>query len=91
MSEELKDRDVVFLMVNGVDAPEKVAEYLKAGRFTMPVAFRTAEDNPMKTYCVQYCPTQYVIGRDGAIVWRAVGATRFAIRRELERALGGGR
>lgn len=79
--------DVVFLMVNGVDAPEKVADYLKEGRYTMPCAYKTAAANPMKTYSVQYCPTQYVIGRDGTIEARTVGATTVEIRRMLDAAL----
>lgn len=84
----MKGQDVVFLMVNGVDAPEKVADYLKDGRYTMPGAYKTAATNPMKIYSVQYCPTQYVIGRDGKITARAVGATTVEIRRMLDSALG---
>ena len=85
----MKDQDVVFLMVNGVDTAEKVASYLKDGRFTMPCVFKTAEVNPMKTYAVQYCPTQYVIARDGTISARTVGAGIIEVRRMLEKALAG--
>ncbi len=84
----MKGQDVVFLMVNGVDAPEKVTSYLKDGRYTMPCAYKTATANPMKIYSVQYCPTQYVIGRDGTISARTVGATTVEIRRMLDAALG---
>lgn len=83
----MKDRDVVFLMVNGVDAPEKTVSYLKDGRYTMPCAFKTAQENPMKTYAVKYCPTQYVVSRDGTITSRTVGGTTVEIRRMIEKAL----
>ena len=43
----MKGQDVVFLMVNGVDTPDKVAGYLKDGRYTMPCAYKTAAVNPM--------------------------------------------
>ncbi|KAF0245390.1 MAG: hypothetical protein FD180_1613 [Planctomycetota bacterium] len=84
----MKDKDVVFLMVNGVDTPDKVASYLKDGRYTMPCAYKTATANPMKVYSVQYCPTQYVIGRDGKIAARTVGATIVEVKRMLDAALG---
>jgi len=87
----MKDKDVVFLMVNGVDSADKVATYLKDGRYTMPCAYKTAAANPMKIYSVQYCPTQYVIGRDGKIDSRTVGATIVEVRRMLERSLGDNR
>jgi hypothetical protein len=83
----MKGEDVVFLMVNGVDAPEKTLDYLKEGRFTMPCAYKSAAANPMKIYQVQYCPTQYVIGRDGTIHSRTVGATIVEVRRMLDEAL----
>jgi len=83
----MKDQDVVFLMVDGVDTAEKVASYLKDGRYTMPCVFKSGEGNPMKTYSVQFCPTQYVIGRDGKISSRTVGATILEVRRMLDDAL----
>ncbi len=84
----MKDKDAVFLMVNGVDTPEKVTSYLKDGRYTMPCAYKSAESNPMKSYSVRFCPTQYIIGRDGKISARTVGATIVEVRRMLDQALG---
>lgn len=83
----MKDRDVVFLMVDGVDAAEKVASYLKDGRYTMPVAFKSGAGNPMQAYGVTGCPTQFVIGRDGTIRSRGIAATTVEIRRMIESAL----
>lgn len=87
MNDAMKDRDVVFLMVNGVEGPEKAAPYLRDGRFTMTAVFGTGPDNPMKPYQVTGCPTQYVVSRDGKIHSRSVAATRVEIRKMIEAAL----
>ena len=87
----MKDRDVAFLMLDCPDGPdlvrEKVLPYLKEGRYTMPCLFRSGQPAPGGAYGIRFCPTQYVIGRDGRIAGRGINGSVPALRRMVERAL----
>ncbi len=92
LSEEMAGKDLVFLTIDTVDPParaDEVRTYLKDGRYTLPCLLKTGPDATMKDYHVTGCPTQYVIGRDGRISGRGVGARIPAIRRMLLKALAG--
>jgi len=77
-----KRQDVVFLSVDIGDEKSVIEEYWKEKGFTMrPV--RQKQSEVSDAFGVQYYPTNYLIGPDGKILWRAVGWDEKALRAAL--------
>jgi hypothetical protein len=70
---------VVVLCVDTGDEKSVIAEYWQAQGFTMQPVLQT-ESAVSEAFGVQYYPTNYLIGPDGKILWRAVGWDEAALR-----------
>jgi len=73
---------VVVLCVDYGDEKNVIADYWKEQGFTMPPV-RQTESAASDAFGVQYYPTNYLIGPDGKILWRAVGWEEAALRQAL--------
>jgi hypothetical protein len=73
---------VVFLNVDIGDEKAVIERYWFEKGFTMrPV--RQKGSAVSEAYGVRYYPTNYLIGPDGTILWRAVGWNETALRKAL--------
>lgn len=82
-SEITDDReDVQFYAVNLSDEKKVIADYWKEGEFDFPPV-RQEDGEVSKAFGVRAYPTNYVIGPDGKVVWRGVGANLEAIKKAL--------
>ena len=82
-SEVNKERDdVVFLCVNIGDEKDVIQKWWGEDGFTLK-AMRQDGSAVSNAFGVQYYPTNYLIGPDGKVAWRAVGYDEGAIRKYL--------
>lgn len=81
---EVKEKrdDVVFLCVNIGDSKEVIQEYWGGENFTLKAVQQEGDDASSAFGVVAY-PTNYLIGADGKVAWRAVGYDEAAIREYL--------
>lgn len=83
-SEVKKKRDdVVFLCVNIGDQASVINEYWEKEGFDLR-AVRQDGSAVSNAFGVQAYPTNYLIGADGKVAWRAVGYDEEAIRAFLK-------
>jgi len=79
LHDEFANRGVQFLAVNFGDSPETIRAYFEKERFTFtPV--RQDGDDVSSAFGVQSYPTNYVLGPDGRVAWRAVAFDEAALR-----------
>ena len=78
-----KRDDVVFLCVNIGDEKDVIQSWWDEAKFTLK-AVRQEGSDVSDAFGVQLYPTNYLIGADGKIAWRAVGYDEAAIRKYLE-------
>jgi len=78
-----KRDDVVFLCVNIGDEKDVIQGWWDEAKFTLN-AVRQEGSVVSDAFGVQLYPTNYLIGADGKIAWRAVGYDEAAIRKYLE-------
>jgi hypothetical protein len=78
-----KRNDVVFLCVNIGDEKDVIQGWWKDAKFTLN-AVRQEGSAVSDAFSVQYYPTNYLIGADGKVAYRAVGYDEAAIRKLLE-------
>ena len=83
-SEVAKEReDVEFLAINLGDEKEVIESWWKEGGFTLRAVKQ--EGGTLSTaFGVKAYPTNYVVGPDGKVLYRAVGYNEPALRRALE-------
>lgn len=75
-------KDVQFYAVNIGDEKDVIADYWKEGGFAFPPV-RQKEGEVSKAFGVNAYPTNYVIGPDGKVLWRAVGFDPKALEEAL--------
>lgn len=78
-------KDVVFLSVDLGDDKAVIAKYWMEMGFTMKPVMQKGE-TVSAAFGVQYYPTNYLIGPDGKVLWRAVGWDEAALRAALNPA-----
>jgi len=69
--EKMKDEGVVFALVSD-EKPETVRKFIDESNYTMPIYTAAGEAPPV--FGTDAIPTTFVIGRDGRIALRHVGA-----------------
>ena len=84
----MKDRGLEIVAVNAFDTEEQVRKYIRENNFTFKVVLGGEGEKYTlgKAYGVQAYPTNYLVGPDGKILWRAVGFDETALRQALEKA-----
>jgi len=75
-------KDVLFVCVNNGDPKSVIQKWWDDASFTMR-AVRQKEGAASKAFGVQAYPTNYVVGPDGKVLYRAVGFEPDAIRAAL--------
>ena len=85
---ELKDKGFDMIAVNANDTPEVVNRYAKASHFTFRIVLggRGPQYTLGTAYGVRAYPTNYLVGPDGKILWRAVGFDEADLREALGKA-----
>jgi hypothetical protein len=69
----------------GIDEVAAIQKYWKEGKFSFDT-IRTAGDDPtMRKFGVHGFPTNYLIGKDGKILWRGLGFDESALHGELSK------
>lgn len=81
---EYEKRGVSVLAVNFGDTPETIAAYFEKEKFTM-TPLRQRKDELGRAFGVRVYPTNYVIGPDGRVAYRAVGFDESDLRSALEK------
>jgi peroxiredoxin len=77
---DYKDRGLVVLAVNIQESKETVARWVRDSKVT----FRVVLDPPgalARAYGVTATPTTFIVGRDGKLVGKALGAKSWASER----------
>lgn len=72
-----------------MDTPEVITKYAKEANLTMTLATVKGagkEKDPSGAYGIVACPTNYLIGADGKVLWRGVGFDEKAMRDALAQA-----
>lgn len=77
-----KRNDVAILCVNIGDDAEVINQYWKDNEFTL-TAVQQSGGEVSEAFGVMAYPTNYVIGKDGKVVWRGVGYDAASIRKFL--------
>ncbi len=75
----------MVLAVNVGDPAEKIREYFEKEKFGFRPLLQQS-DEVSRVYKVSAYPTNYLIGADGKIAYRAVGFQEAALRAALEKA-----
>jgi cytochrome c biogenesis protein CcmG/thiol:disulfide interchange protein DsbE len=95
LTELAKDRRVQFVGINYKDAPDNARRFL--GRYGNPFGVVGADDNGRASieWGVYGVPETFVVGRDGTIVYKLVGAITpenvdTVLKPEIEKALKAG-
>ncbi|MGN6411442.1 MAG: DsbE family thiol:disulfide interchange protein [Nitrobacter sp.] len=95
LTELAKDRRVQFVGINYKDAPDNARRFL--GRYGNPFGVVSADDNGRASieWGVYGVPETFVVGRDGTIVYKLVGAITpenvdTVLKPEIEKALKAG-
>lgn len=73
---------MVILCVNSGDSKKVIEDYWTKSGFTL-TAVRQESNAVSDAFGVIAYPTNYLIGPDGNVLWRAVGADEAGIRRHL--------
>ena len=74
--------------MNGADDEKTIQKYITQGKFTFKIIVASTGDASgeyalAKAYGVQAYPTNYLVGPDGKILWRAVGFDEAGLREAL--------
>lgn len=72
MHQEFGKQGLVVIAVDIKEPGQKVGEWVRANRTTMPVAL-DADGRVTRQYEVTVTPTVFLIDRDGALVGKALG------------------
>jgi peroxiredoxin len=67
-----KDKGFVVLAVNMQESAKTVRPFVQELKLTFPIAL-DAEGTVSREYGVRALPVSFLIGRDGRILWRAIG------------------
>ena len=85
--EELKDRGLEVIYINGLDDRATVQKYAAEQKFPFPVGLggenASSGNDPVKLYHVSGYPTNYILDGSGKIVWRDIGYNDDAVRATL--------
>ena len=85
--EELKDKGLEMIAVNGTDSADVINKYRTESKFTFRIAMADKKEGAIydigKHYGIQAYPTNYVVSGDGNVIWRGVGFDEQAIRKAL--------
>lgn len=68
-----EDREATFLLVNIQEQPTTVKQFMQANRYSMPTLLDT-DGSVAARYLVQGIPATFIIGPDGKIITKRVGA-----------------
>jgi hypothetical protein len=69
----------------GIDDSKAIVEYWKQGKFSFDTIATPESDAVIAKFGVDTFPTNYLIGKDGKILWRGVGFDSNAILAELKK------
>jgi len=87
MNDELRSQGFVVLGVNpGIDSESAVEAYWKSTRYSFDTITTRPDDPITNRFGVGEFPTNFLIGRDGKILWRGVGFDEDALKSALRRA-----
>ena len=76
---------LVFAVNPGIDGESTIKEYWKKGGFAFDTIATEANNSIVSQYGVAGFPTNYLIGKDGKILWRGVGFNESAIVEALRK------
>lgn len=85
MVDHFQGQGVVALAVNTRDSTQAIAEFYEKGKFTLTAVQNG--NNAGRTYRVRATPTNYVIGKDGRVLFGTIGYNPRAIRLAISRAI----
>jgi hypothetical protein len=76
---------VVVLAINCGDKPEAIREFTRQGNATVKILHDPEAKVSTDAFGVEAFSTCLVVGPDGKIAWRGIGADETAIRAVLEK------
>jgi peroxiredoxin/outer membrane lipoprotein-sorting protein len=87
MFEELKEKGLGLIAVNGMDSDAVINKYVQEKKFTFRIGMAARNEGGMyevgRKYGVSAYPTNYVIDASGKVIWRGIGFDEAAIRKAL--------
>lgn len=87
MYEELRDKGMGLVAVNGFDSEEVINKYVTEKKFTFQIGMADKKEGATydvgQRYGVSAYPTNYVVDSSGKILWRGIGFNEAAIRKAL--------
>ncbi len=87
LHQRLKDQGFVVLSVNsGADDETVIKDYWKQGGFTFDTLLSRGDAALPSIYGVSAYPTNYLVGKDGKILWRGVGFDEEGLKASLKAA-----
>jgi thioredoxin-related protein len=91
MYEELKDKGMGLVAVNGFDSDAVINKYIEEKKFTFQVGMADKKEGGATydvalKYGVSAYPTNYLVDSSGKVIWRGIGFNEEAIRKALTEA-----
>ncbi|MBI1850246.1 MAG: hypothetical protein HYR85_07870 [Planctomycetes bacterium] len=87
LSRDLASQDFVVFSVNpGLDAAPAILDHWKAGKYSWDTIAVPRDDANVLKLGISTFPTNYLIGKDGSVLWRGVGFDEKALRKALRAA-----
>jgi hypothetical protein len=87
MYEELKDKGMGLIAVNGFDSEEVINKYVEEKKFTFPIGMADKKEGGIYDVALKYgvsaYPTNYLVDASGKVIWRGIGFNEAAIRKAL--------
>ena len=82
----MKDKGLNLVAVNLGDSDEVINKYVKEGGFAFPIVKgeKKQAGSVFEKYGVQAFPTNYLLDKDGNVVFRSVGFDEEGLRKALE-------
>lgn len=87
MYEELKDKGMGLIAVNGFDSEAVINKYVEEKKFTFSIGMADKKEGGIydvgQKYGVSAYPTNYLVDASGKVIWRGIGFNEAAIRKAL--------
>ena len=87
MFDELKDKGMGLIAVNGMDSDAVINKYVQEKKFTFQIGMADKKEGGIydvgQKYGVSAYPTNYLVDASGKVIWRGIGFNEAAIRKAL--------
>jgi redoxin len=91
LNEELASKGFVVLAVNpGIDSEKEIQDYWKQAKLSYDTISTKPDDPATQKFGVTGFPTNFLVGKDGKVLWRGLLIDEETLRAEIKSAGIGG-